>query len=227
MAELLLRDGDAVHGPPVVFAGAPDAALLASAHGLVPAAAPPLLPIPPAYAPPVILAPPLVPPAVQPPVFIAPPVVPPVIPVVPPPFIPVAPPIVMPQVVPVPVPIVPQVVPVPPMAAHMGAPIAPMPVAPTPYAAAASSMPEFAAASPLIEYVWAQPPEPEAVGGTFTQQPALSVAQPPPPPQLQAVEVIPAVVEVAAVVVPQDMKADAAKRKRPVRLGLGLRVGLG
>ena len=222
MAELVGRDADAVHGPPA-FAGAPDAASLASAHGLAPAAAPPVLPNPPAYAPPVILAPPVVPPAVQPPVFIAPPVVQPVIPVVPPPFVPVAPPIVMPQVVPVPVPIVPQVVPVPPMAAHMGAPIAPTPVAQTPCAAAASSMPEFSAAPAPIEYVWAPPPEPEAVGGAFTQQPALSVAQPP----LRAVEVIPSVVEVAAVVVPHNMNAEVEKRKRKVRLGLGLRVGLG
>ena len=40
MGELLLRDGDAVHGPPA-FAGAPDAASLAFAH--VPAAAPPMI----------------------------------------------------------------------------------------------------------------------------------------------------------------------------------------
>jgi len=128
----------------------------------------------------------------------------------------------MPQFVPVP--IVPQVFPqvVPPLAAHMGAPIAPMPVAQTNYAVAASSMPEFTAAPPPVEYVWAQPPESEAAGGMFTQQAALPVAPPPHPhphphPQLQAVEVTPAVVEVAAVVVPHDTKGDAAKRKRPAR----------
>lgn len=113
--------------------------------------------------------------------------------------------------------------PFPPMAAHMQAPMA-APVAAaqtTNYAAVASALPEFAAAAPPPEFVWAQSEAEAAQHATYTHRALTNqfTSQPPQQQQqlLQTVEVIPAMVEVAAVVVPLDMKGGGAKRKRAVR----------
>ena len=119
--------------------------------------------------------------------------------------------------------------PFPPMAAHMQAPMA-APVAAaqtTNYAAVASALPEFAAAAPPPEFVWAQSEAEAAQHATYTHRALTNqfTSQPPQQQQqqlLQTVEVIPAMVEVAAVVVPLDMKGGGAKRKRAVTLPLPL-----
>lgn len=91
-----------------------------------------------------------------------------------------------------------------------------MAIAQSNYAAAASALPGFVAAP--TEFVWAQAESEAAHASSHASYAHSSLTAQPPQQhqQLQTVQVIPAMVEVDAVVVPLDMKGLGAKRKRAV-----------